>query len=50
MTSFETKMTNVFSIWRPGITQGVIQRQAAFKLITLHAKSRTTKSIPGLYN
>ena len=27
----------------------VTQRQPAFKLITWHAKSRTTKSIPGLY-
>ena len=37
-------------MWRPGIALGVTQRQPAFKLITWHAKSRTTKSIPGLYN
>ena len=36
-------------LWRPGIALGVTQRQPAFKLIKWHAKSRTTKSIPGLY-
>ena len=36
-------------LWRPGIALGVTQRQPAFKLITWHAKSQTTKSIPGLY-
>ena len=35
--------------WRPGIALRVTQRQPAFKPITWHAKSRTTKSIPGLY-
>ena len=38
------------AIWRPGIALSVTHRQPAFKLIMWHAKSRTTKSIPGLYN
>ena len=36
--------------WRPGTALGVTQRQPAFKAITWHAESRTTKSIPGLYS
>ena len=39
----------LFIEWRPGIALGVTQKQPAVKLITWHAKSRTTKSIPGLY-
>ena len=34
--------------WRPGIAVSVTQRHC-FKPITWYAKSRTTKSIPGLY-
>ena len=35
--------------WRPGIGVGVTQRHCVFKPITWYAKSRATKSIPGLY-
>ena len=37
-------------IWRAGIALGVTQGQPAFKLITQLTKSRTNKSIPGLYS
>ena len=35
--------------WRPGIGIYMTQRHCVFKPITWYAKSRTTKSIPGLY-
>ena len=35
--------------WRAGIGVNVTQRHCVFKPITWYAKSRTTKSIPGLY-
>ena len=36
--------------WRAGIAVNVTQRRSVFKPITWYAKSRTTKSIPGLYS
>ena len=40
---------SLFLLWRPGIGVGVTQRHCVFKPITWYAKSRATKSIPGLY-
>ena len=39
-----------YYLWRPGIGVSVTQRHCVFKPIKWYTKSRTTKSIPGLYD